>query len=199
MSRRHDLERAMAVLLCVGSLVGCAGAAPFTTPSPALATLEAEEPFLYQEPDRAIAGLSETELSLAGRIGNLFNVYEAELANAEAAQGGILNGFLSVTSLVLPLAGTVSAFALSNPDDVETVTAATGIATTLVVAINLIAKPKAKSDGAAACETFLRNALESLGQRWDRDNLDRVTGTPDDWRLYLAVRGSLDAGRDAAC
>ncbi len=185
------------VLVC---LAACAGPRPFTVPSPQLEALNEEEPYLYEDPALARERLAQTRLSgLGARIANLFTAYEQELLRAQRAQGGALNAFLSITSVLLPLSGTITPFVISNPDDAEAVSTATAGATTAVVLLNLLFKPQAKAGKSAACEVFLRDALESLDRRWDRTALASIPDTEEEWRVYLAVRGALDAGKEGAC
>lgn len=180
-------------------VAACPGPPPFSRPSPELAALEEEEPVLYAEPEAAEARLAQTNLpDLPTRIGNLYDAYEGELRNAERAQGGAANALLSITSVLVPLGGTVSAVALSK-DDAATVAGITAGVTTALVAINLLFKPGQKAAAAKRCEDFLRSALETLSRRWDRDNLGEIQGTREEWVTYLAVRGSLDAGKSGAC
>lgn len=180
-------------------VTACPGPAPFSRPSPELAALEEEEPVLYAAPDVAEARLAQTDLpDLPSRIGNLYDAYEGELRNAERAQGGAVNTLLSLATVLVPLGGTVSAVALSK-DDAATVAGITAGATTALVAINLLFKPGQKAAAAKRCQEFLRSALETLNRRWDRDTLSAIQGTPEEWATYLAVRGSLDAGKSGAC
>lgn len=180
-------------------VTACPGPAPFSRPSPELAALEEEEPVLYAAPEAAEARLAQTDLpDLPSRIENLYDAYEGELRNAERAQGGAVNALLSLATVLVPLGGTVSAVALSK-DDAATVAGITAGATTALVAINLLFKPGQKAAAAKRCQEFLRSALETLNRRWDRDTLSEIQGTPEEWAIYLAVRGSLDAGKSGAC
>lgn len=190
-------NRAILMLVLVLAPGACRSAAPFSVPTPGLETLSQEEPYLYanaSEARNALAGVP-----LRGRIQNFMDTYEAERVRARGAQGGMLNATLSVLGILLPISGTVSAIALSNPDDIQTVSIVTGAATTAVLALKLLLKPEAKAAAAARCESFLDAALESSRQRWRPDRLEAVTGEAEDWERYLAVRGALEPVRLASC
>ena len=175
----------------------CASAAPFSVPTPGLDALQQEEPYLYAAPTQAMDALDGTPLR--GRVANLIATYEEELARAEEAQGGFLNTTLSILGLVLPLAGTASAVALEDPDQIQTVAIVTGAAATATMALNLLLKPQAKSAAAAGCGSFLESALESLRRQWDPPQRTSISGTPEEWSTYLTMRATLDFGRVAAC
>ena len=186
-----------AVLLFATATAGCAGSAPFSISTPGLETLRQEEPHFYAAPTDAADALSG--MPLGARVQNVISSYEEELGRAQRAQGGFLNTILSVLGIALPISGTASAVALSDPDQVQTVAIVSGAATTAILALNLLLRPEAKSAAAANCASFLESALESYRQRWDPARLDAVGDTPEEWRTYLTMRATLEPGRRAAC
>ncbi len=189
-----------AIVVLLGATVGCAGAQPFSAPTPALQVLEEEEPFLYEEPAVARAALDRPGApGLSDRIVNLITAYEEELVRAEGAQGGALNTVLTLATLAVPVGGMVAPLFVDDPDRVKRIAAISAGVTTALVGVNLLLKPQAKKQAAARCETFLRYALESLRRRWDVTALDQLDETDNEWRAYLSTRTGLEAGRQAAC
>ncbi len=178
------------------ALLGCGAARPFTVPNPGLTALQEEEPYLYT--DRATAMQALGASSLDTRITNLRTTYEGELARADAAQGGFLNTTLGILGILLPVSGTASALALSDPDHVEAVGIATGVATTAVMGLDLILKPGKKSAEAAECAGFLASALEAIRLRWGDGEIN-ASGTQEEWTAYLTMRGTLEPARAVAC
>lgn len=195
--RTRPTPRALFLLLLSIPVAGCGSAAPFSVQTPGLEALQQERPYLYATPPDAMEALGGTPLP--ARVRNLAETYEGELQRAQRAQGGFLNTTLSLFGLVLPISGTVAAIALSDPDDVQTVSIIAGAATTAVMALNLLLKPQAKSAAAAQCASFLESALESIELRWTAPQLDALSGTPQDWNTYLTMRGTLEPGRVSAC
>ena len=190
-------KRPLTAAVIVLGVTGCAASRPFSVSTPGLEALQQEEPYLYASPPQAIQALGGA--SLRGRIDNLVETYEQELTRAENAQGGFLNTALSVLGLILPISGTVSAVALSDPDQLQTVGIVAGAATTAVMGLNLLLKPQAKAAAAAECASFLGSALEAVRRRWDPSQLDSLLGTPQDWNSYLTMRATLEPSRVAAC
>ena len=183
-------------LLLVLSAAGCASAAPFSAPSPGLDMMRQEEAYFYARPSDAATALGGN--SLRARIDNTIAVYEAELARAQAAQGGFLNGTLNVLGFLLPISGTATSLALSDPDQVQTVAVVAGAATTAILGINLLLKPGAKAAAAAQCEAFLASAIDSFVERWGRGP-GTTAGTEAEWNTYLTMRATLKPGRLSAC
>lgn len=175
---------------------GCGAARPFAVPTQGLATLQEEDAYLYADRSSAATDLGPT--SLERRVTNLRSTYEAEFQRAEAAQGGFLNATLGILGILLPVSGTASALALSDPDDVEAVGIATGVATTAVMGLNLILKPGKKSAEAAQCAGFLSSALEAIRRQWGEGEID-LAGTEEEWNTYLTMRGTLEPARAEAC
>ena len=182
-------------LLLIALTTGCASAAPFSLPTPGLATLAQEEEYFFATPPEAMEALGATPLR--SRVQNLMDSYEDELARARRAQGGFLNTTLSVLGLVLPVAGTASTIALSDPDQIEAVSIATGAATTVTMALSLLLKPQAKAAAARQCASFLETSIASFRRRWETPA--SIAGTPQEWNTYLTMRATLEPGRVAAC
>lgn len=183
-------------ILVAGPLTGCASAAPFSILTPGLQTMEQEVEYFHGPSAAAQAALRNTPLR--ARIDNTIAVYEEELGRAQAAQGGLLNGTLNILGLLLPISGTASALALSDPDDVQTVAVAAGAATTAILALNLLLKPGAKASAARECEAYLQSALSVFERQWGPDR-SSVEGTDAEWNTYLTMRATLDGGREGAC
>lgn len=173
----------------------CASTAPFSTGSPGLDMMGQEEAHFFGDGSVAREALGANPLR--ARIDNTVMVYETELARARAAQGGFLNSVLSILGLALPISGTAASVALSDPDDIETVSIVTGVATTAVLALNLLVKPGEASASAARCEAFLESALALYERRWGPDRV--VSGTAEEWDTYLTMRATLEPGRIEAC
>ncbi len=188
--------RLLAVLALSFAMAGCGAARPFTVPTPGLETLQEEDAYLYVDRESAASALGAT--SLERRVTNLRSTYQAELARAEAAQGGFLNATLGVLGILLPVSGTASALALSDPDHVEAVGVATGVATTVIMGLDLILKPGQKNAEAAECAGFLASALEAIRLQWGEGAVD-LEGTPEEWNVYLTLRGTLEPARAVAC
>lgn len=188
--------RAVAVLFLAIVVGGCAGVRPFSVPTPGLETLSEEEAYFYVDRAEAMDALGSR--SLARRVANFRSTYQAELERAEAAQGGFLNTTFGVLGILLPVSGTASALALSDPDHVEAVGIATGVATTVVMGLNLLLKPGQKKAEAAECAGFLASALEAMRRQWGDGDID-LAGTEEEWSTYLAVRATLEPGRTVAC
>lgn len=191
-TRGHHFGLLISALL----LSGCASAAPFSIATPGLDAMAEEVPYFFVPSDRAQAELGSTPLR--ARIDNAMQVYEDELSRARAAQGGFLNATLNILGLLLPISGTASSIALSDPDDVQTVAVVAGSATTAILLLDLLLKPGAKSAAAAECEAYLESALAVFRQRWGTDRT-AVTGTDEEWTTYLTMRATLDQGRQSAC
>jgi len=189
--------RFAAIALLILSTAACGSTRPFSLATPGLDRLSQEDPYLYASPAEAMQALGGR--SLGSRVTNFIETYEAELVRAEDAQGGVLNSMLSILGLVLPLSGTVAAVAISDDDQAQTVSIAAGAATTAVMGIDLLFKPQAKAAEAERCATYLESALEALHARWEPATLAAATGTEEEWRTYLTMRGTLEPGRRAAC
>lgn len=178
-------------------LAACGSVRPFSVMTPGLERLGEEEAHLYADADAAMQALGPS--TLGARVQNLIDTYEDELARAEEAQGGALNTTLAVVGIVLPIGGTVSAAALSDPDHVQAVSIATGAATVLTLGLDLLLKPGAKAAAAAECSGFLASALEAIRLQWNESELTSLEGTSDQWARYMSMRGTLEPGRRAAC
>ena len=179
--------------------IGCASAPAFSKLTPGVATLEQESSWYYDDAEVAMAGASTSKRpSLGLRVANLFDTYTVELGRAEDAASALLPRAFKIASVVLPLSGTVGGLVL--PSSVATTVSTTaGSATSLLAISSLFYDPSEGLHRAETCAEFLRNALDSLGQRWNRDELDTIEDTPEQWQIYLAMRSGLDAGRHASC
>ena len=158
--------------------------------------MQEEEAQFFRPVTSARAELAAVPLRT--RIDNALSVYEEELGRARATQGGFLNATLDVLGLLLPISGTASAVALSDPDDIQTVAVVAGAATTGILVLDLLLKPGQKSSSAARCEAFLESAIASFEDRWG-DDRSAVVGTDEEWDTYLTMRATLERGRVAAC
>lgn len=194
--QRSPHLRSLLALFAIAILSGCASAAPFSVATPGLEAMGEEEAWFFTPVDRARDALQGT--SLRARIDNTMQVYEDELERARRAQGGVLNATLNVLGLLLPISGTASSIALSDPDDVQTVAVVAGSATTAILLLDLLLKPGAKSAAARECEAYLESALAVFQQRWGTDRT-AVTGTDEEWTTYLTMRATLEQGRESAC
>ena len=195
MSLRATRTRILSPLMVLCA-TACASAAPFSVTSPGLETMRQEEPHFFVPPSDAMDALAAT--SLRSRIDNTVAVYESELSRARSAQGGLLNATLNVLGLLLPISGTASAIALSDPDQAQTVGLVAGAATTAVLGLNLLLKPGAKAESARQCQEFLEGAIESYHLRWGAEG-ESVSGTEQEWSTYLTMRATLEPGRRSAC
>lgn len=192
----RETVRIPLLLLLAVALSGCASAAPFSVSTPGIQAMSQEEPHFFTPTEQARGALAATPLR--ARIDNAMSVYEEELTRARAAQGGFLNTTLNILGLLLPISGTASSIALSDPDDVQTVAVVAGSATTAILLLDLLLKPGAKSASAAECEAYLEAALAVFERRWGSD-LSGVTGTDEEWNTYLTMRATLEQGRATAC
>ncbi|MDH3272536.1 MAG: hypothetical protein OEN56_14460 [Gemmatimonadota bacterium] len=175
----------------------CGAARPFSVTTPGLQRLQQENTYLYAEAPGAMQALGSA--SLGDRVQNLIDTYEEELVRAEAAQGGFLNTTLNILGILLPVSGTASAIALSDPDDAKTVGIVAGAATTATMALNLLLKPGAKAAAASECAGFLGSALTAIRLQWDESRLGSLEGTQEEWDSYLTMRGTLEPARSTAC
>ena len=187
----------VAALACVAA--GCAGPAPFETRTPGLRALAQEEPWFYGDPAQAAAAMAATERgTLALRVANLFDSYEAESARAERRTGNLFDRSLTIANVVLPLAGTVGGLVLPS-DTAKVVASSSAGATGVLATVNLFYNPAARIQRAEVCAAFLRGAVASLHERWDREDLDSIGDSEQEWAIYLAVRSALDVGQQATC
>lgn len=188
-----------AIALAAIHTAGCATPAAFSDPTPGGAMLQDETSWYYGDAATAMAGASMSPRpTLALRIANLIDTYTLELSRAEAASNAWLPRAFTIAMVALPLSGTVGALVL--PSNVATpVSASAGSATSILALTSLFYDPREGLTRAKTCAAFLRNALETLGQRWDRNALDSIEETPREWEVYLALRSGLDAGRHASC